>query len=249
MGLLLGIDIGGTNIKAGLVGDDAGLRESVSSAWSGGDPGEAIEIVSWLVGTLRKRKGSEIPAFAGVGSAGLVDRQAGRVIASPNLPTWHNVELAALVREALGLPTVIDNDANAAAYAEYKAGAARGAKSAVVLTLGTGVGGGFVFGGVLYRGARGFAGEVGHATIDMDGEPCVCGNPGCFERLVNASAIVERARHALAEGRASTLSEIDRAGELTARDVGEAADQGDAVARQVVEESGRIHGVGLANMA
>jgi len=245
----LGVDIGGTTIKTGIVASDGAVVASSASGWSGGQPAEAVELVARLAAALIRAHPSEEPTACGVGSAGLVDGRTGTVIASPNLPTWHDVKLADLIATSTNLPTLVDNDANAAAYAEYHIGAARGAASALMLTLGTGVGGGMVFGGRLYRGAHGFAGEVGHATIEAGGPVCACGNDGCLERFVNAGAIVERAREALTSGRPSSMAAAAAEGALTAQVVGEAANAGDAVALDVVTETGRLLGVGLANFA
>ncbi|MBN2566178.1 MAG: ROK family protein, partial [Candidatus Eisenbacteria bacterium] len=165
-----------------------------------------------------------------------------------NLPQWRDVELRRMLSEATGLPTRIENDANAAAYGESRVGAARGAVNVIMLTLGTGVGGGIVLGGRLYRGSS-FAGEVGHMTIEMNGRPCPCGNAGCLERYTNAEAMVERAARLLGEGRPSRLADAQAAGALTAHDVGRAAAAGDAVALAAVTETGRALGVGLANLA
>jgi glucokinase len=243
--LFLGIDIGGTNIKAALVSEDGRARSFVRSPWSGRAPAEAVSVAGRLLEELGSPDGAEPPAGCGAGCAGLVDSRAGTVHLSPNLPEWRDVGLRHMLTEALGLPTVIENDANAAAYAEYVVGAARGVRSAVLITLGTGVGGGLILDGRLHRGS-GFAGEVGHATIERDGEPCACGNAGCLERYVSAGAIVRSALSLLEQGRPSALS---GAGEVTAEAVGEAACGGDELALEVLAEAGRALGVGLANLA
>jgi len=243
----LGIDIGGTNVKAALVSDEGTVAAFLLRAWSGGDPADAVAAAAGLVEELERPGGEARPNACGVGCAGLVDGARGVVRLSPNLPSWRDVELARLLSEALGARTLVENDANAAAYAEHRAGAARGAGNAAVLTIGTGVGGGLILGGRLYRGSHGFAGEVGHATIDLDGPACACGGTGCLERLVSADAIVARAAER-ARGGSSALAAAARAGALTAKDVGEAAAGGDAAALGVMEETGRLLGVGLANL-
>ncbi|MEA3409206.1 MAG: ROK family protein [Candidatus Eisenbacteria bacterium] len=243
----LGIDIGGTNIKAALVSKEGALVAFRSMPWSGGPAGDAVDVVSRLTQNLTNvNKDHEIVA-CGVGSAGLVDTSSGVVRLSPNLPEWHDVELRRMVAEALGLPTTIENDANAAAYGEYLAGAARGATNAVVLTIGTGIGGGLILNGALYRGG-GFAGEVGHTTVERDGEPCLCGNAGCLERLASAEAVVRSVRRLISEGRESVLVTTETAAALTAKEVGEAAASGDAVAAEALEQVGRALGAGLANL-
>jgi glucokinase len=242
----LGIDIGGTNVKAAIVPDDGTVAAFVVRPWSGGPPADVVAAARELADELAP-DGPRGIAACGAGCAGLVDGVRGVVYFSPNLPAWRDVELARMLSGALGIPTLIENDANAAAYGEHAAGAARGAANAAVLTLGTGVGGGLILGGKLHRGAHGFAGEVGHATIDYDGVRCVCGGNGCLERLVNAEAIVARATE-LARGGHTRLADLLRARPLTAKDVGEAADLGDCAAVRTLEEIGRLLGVGLANL-
>lgn len=238
----LGIDIGGTNVKAALVSEDGALLSFDSQPWSGGPACDVVASADSLRASLcGGRPDAEVIA-CGVGSAGLVDPVEGLVRVSPNLPEWRDVELRRMFQEAMGLPVRLENDANAAAYGEYAAGAARGATNAVVLTLGTGIGGGIIIGGSLYRG-RAFAGEVGHMTVDLDGPPCPCGNRGCLERLASAGAIVRNVRTLLESGRESVLE--DGPG-LTAETIGSAAADGDAVAKEALDAAGRALGAGLA---
>jgi glucokinase len=243
----LGIDIGGTNVKAALVSEEGTVAAFALESWSGGPPSDAVAAARRLRDELLRGRPGSRPGVCGAGCAGLVDGVRGVVRMSPNLPSWHDVELARLLTEALGAETVVENDANAAAFAEHAVGAARGATNAAVLTLGTGVGGGLILGGRLYRGSHGFAGEVGHATIDLDGPSCVCGGAGCFERMVNAEAIVARAREWAAR-RPSQPGAALAVGPLTAKDVSDAAARGDAAAAGAIEETGRLLGVGLANL-
>jgi glucokinase len=245
VGALLGIDIGGTNLKAAIVSSEGAVAAFDATPWSAGEPEEAVSRIAGQRDRLVAEVGTDALSACGCGCAGLVDRERGLVHASPNLPAWRDVQLARAVEDALGLPTVVENDANAAAFAEYSVGAARGASNAVLLTLGTGVGGGLVIGGRIYRGSHGGAGEVGHMAVMLDGPACPCGSTGCIERLVNAEAIVARALALVEAGRRSSLQGIDR---LTAKDVGDAAHAGDAVAIEAAAEAGRILGVGLANL-
>lgn len=245
MGALLGIDIGGTNLKAAIVSSEGAVAAFDVTPWSAGEPEEAVSLIRGQRDRLVAEAGPRVLSACGCGCAGLVDRERGTVHASPNLPTWRDVKLARALEEALGLPTVVENDANAAAYAEYTVGAARGAVNAVLLTLGTGVGGGIVLGGELYRGSHGGAGEVGHTAVTLDGPSCPCGSVGCLERLVNAESIVRRAASLLDAGRPSSLRD---SGRLTAKDVGDAARAGDSVATEAVAAAGRVLGVGLANV-
>jgi glucokinase len=244
----LGIDIGGTNIKAALVSDEGAVLSFTSAAWSGGPAGDAVGTVVELVGELRSAGEWVDPISCGVGVAGLVNASTGVVHTSPNLPEWRDVDFRQMLSSALALPVRVENDANAAAYAEFVVGAARGARNVIVLTLGTGVGGGIILGGRLYRGSS-FAGEVGHMTIEIDGRPCPCGNTGCLERYTNADSLVERALRMIERGRESVLRGARAEGRLTSRDVGRAAADGDPVAVEAVSETGRALGVGLANLA
>lgn len=245
MKVYLGIDIGGTNVKAALVSETGAVKAFDSEAWSGGAASDAVELAARLRVSLVESVEVGDPVACGAGSAGLVDAERGVVRLSPNLPQWHDVQLRRMLEDALKLPTHIENDANAAAYGEFAAGAARGTRNAILLTLGTGIGGGLILDGRLYRG-RAFAGEVGHMTVDLDGESCLCGNAGCLERLANADAIVRAATSGLAEGRESVLA--SRADALTARAIGEAAEAGDALALEAVRQTGRFLGAGLANL-
>lgn len=243
----LGVDIGGTNIKMALVSDDGAPLTFRSKPWSGGPATEAVDVITSLgLELMAGDKSLEILA-CGVGSAGLVDTVRGIVSLSPNLPEWHDVELRRMVEDALGLPTDIENDANAAAYGEFVAGAARGSTNAVVLTLGTGVGAGLILNGRIYRGA-GFAGEVGHTTIDRNGVECPCGNSGCLERLANAESVVRNARSLIDSGRGSVLEAGESDAELTAEQVANAAAAGDEVAAEALAETGRALGAGLSNL-
>ncbi|MFH1689012.1 MAG: ROK family protein [Candidatus Eisenbacteria bacterium] len=243
----LGVDIGGTNIKAALVSEEGVLLSFRNTRWSGGAAAAAVDVVSRLGLDLTSSAESHEVIACGVGSAGLVDTAAGVVRLSPNLPEWRDVKLRRMIAAALGLPTNIENDANAAAYGEYVVGAARGSSNAVVLTLGTGIGGGLILDGRLYRGA-GFAGEVGHMTIDQDGEECLCGNAGCLERLANAEAVVRNVHRLVDSGRESILVTGGNRSTLTAEQVGEAAAAGDAVATEALDRTGRALGAGLANL-
>jgi glucokinase len=240
----LGIDIGGTNVKAALVSEEAAVLSFVSQPWSGGPAGDVVTAAEALRASLFEARTDADVVAAGAGAAGLVDSEEGVVRVSPNLPEWKDVELRRMLSEALELPLLLENDANAAAYGEFLAGAARGAVNAVVLTIGTGIGGGLILDGALYRG-RCFAGEVGHMTINMDGPPCACGSRGCLERLASAEAIVRNAEKLLASGRDSTLSERHGFG---AEDVAAAAARGDALAEAALAETGRALGAGLSNL-
>lgn len=244
MSSFLGVDIGGTNVKLAIVLEDGSIAVSAASPWSGGPPEEAVEITRRLRGESRGAAPTPVAA-CGVGCAGLVDGRAGVVRTSPNLPTWHDVPLERMMGDALGLPVVLDNDANAAAYAELSVGAAKGAANAVVLTLGTGLGAGIIVDGSVYRGAHGFAGEVGHAVTARGAAAEPCG-PGSLEERVSAGSIVRRAVELSAPG--AGLRSPSVAAPTTARDVGELAASGDPVAAAALAATGRELAAGLWNL-
>ena len=182
---------------------------------------------------------------AGIDCAGLIDGAKGYLYYSPNLPGWEGTDLRELFSGALGLPVTVDNDVNCAAWGEYVLGAGRGTRYFVCLTLGTGIGGGVIADGRLYRGWQGMAGEVGHQVTDPSGPVCACGTKGCLESMANASSIVSRAREAMAAGKESSLDDGDG---LSAEDVADAAADGDSVAIEALAGAGRALGTGLANI-
>ena len=191
IGTFLGIDLGATNIAAALV-DARGtiVRQAGMPTQRERTACEIVEDMTKLAFCLLKEGGlreQDITA-AGVGVPGLVVPETGIVYQCPNL-SWHELPLRDMLQERLALPLYIANDANCAALAELHAGAFRGRQNAVLITLGSGVGGGVILGGKLYTGAQGAAGEIGHIVIHPDGEPCACGNRGCFERYASADAL------------------------------------------------------------
>jgi glucokinase len=244
MTLVLGVDIGGTDIKLGLVEEDGAPRHSgkIPTLPADGPEASAARVRRWLDDAGR---GAGPVAAAGVDCAGLVDGARGFLHVSPNLSGWEKIPLRDVFEHALGVPVVVENDANAAAYGEWARGAGRGMRNFVCLTLGTGVGGGIVVNGELYRGSSGFAGEIGHAVIEADGPPCGCGNRGCLEALVCARAIVERA---VVLSRAAGAQATSWGDPPTVEALSRAAAAGDAVAAAAFKETGRWLGIGLANI-
>jgi glucokinase len=238
---LMGLDLGGTNIKSVLL-DARALkvivkRQIPTLAHLGS--GAVIKILAGEIGYLLRVAGYKNIGVAaiGLGSAGLVDK--GTVRNSPNLPGWQGaVPLDRLLKkELLGLriPLAIDNDANCFVLAETICGAAKGFQNVVGLTLGTGVGGGLVLDGKLYRGSTGGAGELGHTSIKYDGPRCLCGNRGCLEAMVGANAIIAR------------YGELNS--KFTVADISVRARKGEPAAIKALAETGTLLGVGLANYA
>ncbi|HUV37545.1 MAG TPA: ROK family protein [Patescibacteria group bacterium] len=244
MECIFGIDIGGTNVKLGILSRGGEILDSGSITTMAADgPGRVAERArDWMD---EHGGGERSPIAAGVDCAGLVDGSKGFLYSSPNLPGWENTDLETIFSECLSLPVVVENDVNAAAYGEYRRGAGRGTSCFACVTLGTGVGGGIVTGGKIFRGSSGFAGEIGHTVIQIDGPPCSCGKRGHVEALVGAMAIVERARRAMEGGEKSILG--DR-GQLTVKDIHGAALAGDDLAIDVLAETGRYLGYGLCNI-
>ena len=247
----IGIDIGGTNIKTAVVWNDGrvvGARQIPTRASEG--PQAAEERLVATVRQLMAEHGLEPREMRAVGmdSAGIVDGARNLVLDAPNLRTWERFPLAERLSTALGVPVYLENDVNAMTYGEWLCGAGRGTRHLLCMTLGTGVGGGLVLDGKLYRGARGAGGEVGHVTVQRDGPRCKCGNFGCLERYIGASYIVERARLRLQ--RDSTPSSVRdlEPDALTPLALSRAAAHGDTLASEVLEETGIWLGVALAGL-
>ena len=247
----LALDVGGTKIAAGVVTGD-GTVHSFAARPARRDEGPR-PMIDRLVALGREAVAASgiawesIPAI-GIACGGPLDPQAGVILSPPNLPGWDEVPLTALVSEALDRPAVVDNDATAAAVAEWWFGAGRGGsvRDLVYLTISTGVGGGLVLDGRPYRGAAGNAGELGHLTVDWRGRLCGCGRRGCLEAYASGTNIAARAREALAAGDApSTLRSLPA---VTARDVADAAAAGDAIATAVWDETTAILASAVANI-
>lgn len=251
MRYIVGIDVGGTNIVVGTVAQDGseivGIESTATLAEQG--PDAVVErIVEVTRRSMARAPGKEIVGI-GIGSPGPLDTKTGVVLLTPNLG-WHNMPLRDRVSNALGLPATLDNDANCAVFGEWWRGAARGVDHVVGLTIGTGIGGGIVLHGDLYHGASDIAGEIGHMTIDSTGRRCKCGNYGCLEAYASGPAIAARAVEGMETGADTALPRyVD--GDLrkiTAQVVYEAAHNGDEYALEVVRETAKFLGAGVANI-
>jgi glucokinase len=240
----VGVDIGGTKLLAGVVGPDGAVlaRRRLRTPPEGG-----AAVAAAVVGVVRElweaaRTG---PLPVGVGAAGLIDLD-GTVRYSPNIPGWKDTPLRAELAEALGVDVRVDNDANTAAWAESRLGAGRDAgDSLLMLTVGTGVGGGLIHAGELVRGRQGLAAEFGHVIVHEGGPRCGCGNHGCLEAMASGQAIARGVRDGLARGERSVLEEV---AEPSGKDVTRAAEDGDAFATAVLAECGFWLGVGIASL-
>ncbi len=249
MTVTVGVDIGGTKISAGVVDGEGTLLASERSETPATEPGAIVATASSLV--RRLAHSFEIEGV-GVAAAGMVDAQRSIVRFAPNI-AWRDAPLRAMLEEQLELPVVIENDANAAAWGEFLYGPARDVADMVLITIGTGVGGGIVFGGQLMRGAFGIGGELGHLRVKPGGYLCGCGNRGCWEQYASGNALVRDARELLrtAPGLASGLRE--RTGGdpdlLRGPDITEAAKAGDAASIELLSDLGRWIGEGAASIA
>ena len=252
--LLLGVDIGGTKCAVVVATPDGTILHRASEPTLSGQrsPREVLEQLSAMARTLVAQANATLADVKGVGVScgGPLDTKTGVIHAPPNLPDWQNVPVKAFFENALGLPTVVDNDANATALAEWRFGAGQGAKNLVFLTMGTGIGGGIIADGRLYRGTNDLAGEIGHQTILLNGPKCGCGKRGCLEALASGPAIARLARESMRYGRQKRVLALaeGKPADITAAHVVEAAREGDPFAREVLAEAGTYMGIGIANV-
>ena len=247
MSYRIGVDLGGTNIAVGVVDGAQRIvgRASVPTDPSRGASGVADDIVRSVALALDAAGAALADCTAvGVGSPGNCDMENGVVRNAHNLG-WESVPLCALLRERTGLLAFVGNDADCAALGEVVAGAARGCGSALLITLGTGVGGGLVIGGKIFSGHRTLGGEFGHMCIAMDGEACSCGERGCWEAYASATALIRQARAAAAAHPESALARTDK---LDGRSIYAAAAAGDAAACAVTARYAEYVGIGLVNL-
>jgi glucokinase len=245
----IGADLGGTKMAIGAVDDEQNVLHQSTERTLGRDLDQLLgELESELHEALRACPQAEA---IGIGIPSTIDQRHGKAISSVNLPIV-DVPFRELVQQRVDLPTFLDNDANLAALAEHRFGAARGATNAVLLTIGTGIGGGLVLGGELYRGSHGAGAELGHVVIDYAGPPCQgnCPNRGCVEVLASGTALGKEGRIAAETHPGSALGRALGAGEeVTGRLVTEKAIEGDGIAVEVVATIGRRLGVALSSLA
>jgi glucokinase len=247
--LTIGVDIGGTKVAAGVVDPEGNVLERLRRDTPSTSPRATEDTIAAVVAELRERH--EVTAV-GIGAAGWIDVTGSSVLFSPHL-AWRHEPLRDAVRRRIRLPVVIENDANAAAWAEWRFGAGQGESHLVCVTLGTGIGGAVITDGVMLRGKYGVAGEFGHMTVVPGGHRCECGNRGCWEQYASGNSLVREARELAASGSPVAQNLLDRVGgdpgRITGPSITEAAKDGDPVAVELFEEVGRWLGVGLANIA
>ncbi|MDO4889014.1 MAG: ROK family glucokinase [Actinomycetaceae bacterium] len=250
--LTIGVDVGGTKIAAGLVAADGSVL-ATGTRQSPATQVEAVDaVIIELVTELRGQADGREVAGVGIGAAGFCDAEREHVVYAPNL-AWRNEPLASRISQQVGLPVVVENDANAAAWGEFRFGAAHDVSSAVVVTLGTGIGGGIIIDNRLLRGTQGFAGEIGHIEMKPGGRRCGCGLRGCWERYGSGTAIVHEAREIATVAPANAHRLLELAGgdpqSITGPMVTKAALEGDDVALDVMATVGEWIGKGLATLA
>lgn len=247
---IAGVDLGGTKILSAIATPDGRILARDRR------PTEAEEgpapVFSRIVESLRQaltEAGGRAGDLIGIGVAvpGPVDQRRGVVTDPPNLPGWRDVPIGRWLRDALKVPTVLENDANAAALGEHRYGAGRGSRHMIYLTVSTGIGGGIIIDRKLYRGASGAAGELGHVIIDADGPQCSCGAHGCLEALASGTALARDGAALIARGEAPRLAEIIGQGPVTAEAVAEAARAGDPAAARLIAQAGHYLGLGLTS--
>ena len=255
MRFVLGIDIGGTNLVVGSVAEDGSALHALRSEPTHAEAGQR-DVLDRLIAlaqrtieqTRRELPEAEIIGL-GVGAPGPLDTKSGVVLLTPNLG-WINLPLRQIIHERLKLPAVLDNDANCAVLGEWWMGAARGSRNAIGITIGTGIGGGIIIDGQLFHGASDCAGEIGHITIDTEGRRCKCGNYGCLEAYASGPNIALRAVEEIKAGAESRLATYVGGDlrQVTAQTVYQAAHDGDDLALEVVNDTAKFLGTGIANL-
>ena len=251
--LIIGVDLGGTNAKTAVVTRDRRVlaKDSRPTEAEGG-PEAVMRVMVESIDAALKQAGatrSDVLA-AGFGAPGPMNWQTGVVFSPPNLPGWKDVPLAAQMQKRLGFPCFIDNDANVACYGEFWLGAGQGADSIVLLTLGTGVGGGIVVFGQLLRGIDGTAGEIGHLKVMRDGRMCGCGSRGCLEAYGSVTGMVRTAVEGINEGRKTSLLKMagGDVSKITGKMISEALAAGDEFAGWVMKETATWLGLGISSL-
>lgn len=237
--ILIGIDLGGTNIKIGCFDSELNLiRKSSVATEADVGPEVVVERLATAIESLVREAGFNIEdiAAAGIGTPGPADYKAGIIINSTNMPTFKNVSIRQMLSDRLNCTVAFDNDANVACFGEFAAGAGKEVNDMVFFTLGTGIGGGIICEGRLIRGSGGNGAELGHIVIYPGGRLCNCGQRGCVEAYASASSTAKRATEAVEGGAQSSLKKVlDEKGEITCKDVYEYLKKGDALAKKITD--------------
>lgn len=246
----VGIDLGGTNIVAGVVDETYQILNKASMKTNCPRPAEEIAADMAACALQAIREAGLTPdqvEWIGIGTPGIANSETGIIEYSNNLG-FVNVPMVELISKATGCPAFIENDANAAAYGEFVAGAAKGANNAVCITLGTGVGGGIVVDGKIYSGSNFAGAELGHTILQLDGPPCTCGRKGCFEVFSSATGLIRMTKEAMEQHPESIMHQMaEEKGKVTARTAFDAMRAGDAAAAEVVDFYIRCLAAGITN--
>ncbi len=246
-GLAIGIDVGGSFLKAGLVARSGEIVKRIQWPIKKETREEFYLQVAELVDHLKGDAGDAEVIGVGIGVPGFINHRTGRIEQSPNLKVINGAPIFDDFKSRLPFPAVIDNDANAAAWGEYWVGGGGDAELLILLTLGSGIGGGIIWGGKVWHGAIGYGGEIGHTVITPDGPPCNCGMRGCIEAEFSDTAFRRKAREAIDAGRSTSLASLgDKL--IRAKDVTDAAKAGDDVALEIITSSSRLLGMVVANL-
>ncbi|HEX9201455.1 MAG TPA: ROK family protein [Acidobacteriaceae bacterium] len=245
----IGVDLGGTNLRIAAVDESGSLlsKTTLGTEVSRGREHVVDELCRAVEEMRAKYQGNGELRGIGVGVPGLIDIESGRVVMSPNLPGWEDFDVKGDIERRLGTSVILENDANVAALGEQWLGAGRNFDSLCMYTLGTGVGGGLILDGKLWRGWNGMAAELGHCNVEPEGHPCKCGSWGCLEQYASATAVMRLAREAMTGGGATKLRGLAEQ-EFNSRMIFECAMGGDTVAKSVFERVGRSLGLAIGNM-
>lgn len=234
----IGIDLGGTNLRVALVSQEGEIARKIKKS-------SPEEVFASLTESIEEVMNSAVVGI-GLGVAGIIDRKNGRVFSSPNLHAVEGIDLISAIQQKFKLPVLLENDANVAALGEKVSGAGKNFENFVLLTLGTGIGGGIVYKGELLDASA----EVGHMSINSEAEKCPCGNTGCLENYASARAMIARAIAALEKGTESILKECCKGSiyKITPEDIYKSALEGDTLSREILRDAGKALGIGLSNM-
>jgi glucokinase len=251
----IGVDVGGTKVAAGLVNSSGEITHQMRTPMFATEAAAGLAAVTSAIDSVRGAataglESKNLISAIGICAPGPLNPRTGVIVNPPNLPGWRNFPLTAEISKAYSLPVRVDNDGNAAALAESVWGAGRGYRNVFYATIGTGIGTGIIFDGRIYHGRTGAAGEGGHMSIDYRGPRCGCGKPGCVEALASGPAIARRASERIAAGHKSSI--LERAGghldRITSEMVAQAYLEGDALAKEVLQETAMFLAVWLGNI-
>lgn len=250
--MYVGIDLGGTNIKMGLLNDDLTVQTKLKVATESETNSQTV-MNNLLAGVrqllINAQIGTEQIKAIGVGVPGQMDMKRGLSIFSPNFAHWENVPVVQLIESECHIPTYMDNDVRVNLYGEWQLGAGKGKQDVLMVTLGTGLGAALITNGQMMYGKSNSAAELGHLNMYRHGRPCACGSSGCLGRYVSARGMVKTVQEHLAAGEPSVITQLAHNDEtkITAQMVSDAYDQGDQVAKKVMQETGEILGYGLSS--